>query len=212
MALRKLPAAFVLTSSKSWYPHLFNTVANLNYVGSIPDMQLYGVTEMSESERKEFTAWYDAQKGKVFDNRRVLEDYCHDFVTVLRQACQIFRRDFKEVGHVDIFLESCTIASACNKVLRKRFLKPNTIGLIPTGGYTCNSNYSKKALMWLLHMEQTDRYTIMHARTVANTDYRNCLALVSTVIAYRHAQYMNFSVAITTGASASPSVNLKKRW
>ena len=65
---------------------------------------------------------------------------------------------------MDIFLESCTIASACIKVLRKRFLKHQTVGLIPKGGYSCNQNYSKKALMWILHMEQTDGCTIMHSR------------------------------------------------
>ena len=111
-------------------------------------------------------SWYNAQRDKVFDNRRVLEQYCQDDVNVLRQACLLFRRDFMDVGHVDIFLESFTIASACNIVLRKRFLKPETVGLIPTGGYSCNQNYSKKVLMWILHMEQTDGFTIMNARNV----------------------------------------------
>ena len=74
------------------------------------------------------------QKHKAFDNRRVLEQYCQDDVTVLRQACQLFRRDFMDVGNVDIFFESCTIATACIKMLRKRFLKPETVGLIPRGG------------------------------------------------------------------------------
>jgi hypothetical protein len=32
-------------------------------------------------------------------------------------------------------------------VLRKRFLKPDTIGLIPSGGYRGNVNYSSKAMM-----------------------------------------------------------------
>ena len=59
-------------------------------------------------------------------------------------------------------MESITVASACNKVLRKRFLKPGTIGLIPIGGYNCNNRYSKKALMWLLHMEETDGVQILH--------------------------------------------------
>ena len=66
----------------------------------------------------------------------MLEQYCQDDVTVLRQACQLFRRDFMDVGNVDIFLEFCTIASECNKLLRKWFLKPETIGLIPKGGVT----------------------------------------------------------------------------
>jgi hypothetical protein len=47
-------------------------------------------------------------------------------------------------------------------VLRKRFLKPGTIGLIPTWGYTGNVNYSKKALKWLVHREQTDGCKILH--------------------------------------------------
>ena len=79
-------------------------------------------------------SWYDVQKNKLFENRRVLEQYCQDDVTVLRKACQIFLRDFMDVGNVDIFLGSCTIASVCNKVLRKRFLRPETVDLIPTVG------------------------------------------------------------------------------
>ena len=94
-----------------------------------------------------------------------MEQYSQDDVTVLRQACQLFRRDFMDVENVDIFLESCTIASACIKVMRERFLKPETVGLIPKGGgYSCKQNYSKKALMWILHMEQTDECTIMQPR------------------------------------------------
>jgi hypothetical protein len=93
----------------------------------------------------------------------VLEQYCEEYVTVLRQTCQIFRRDFIVFGIIDVFLEAVTIAPACNKVLRKKFPKPGTIGLLPAGGYSANNRYSKKALMWLLHMEQTDGCQI-HAR------------------------------------------------
>jgi len=73
-----------------------------------------------------------------------------------------------QIGHIDVFVESITIASACYKLLRKRFLKPDTIGLIPTGGYTCNNRYNKKALILLLHMERTDGVQIMHCRNVRN--------------------------------------------
>jgi hypothetical protein len=59
------------------------------------------------------------------------------------------------VGNIDVFQESVTIASACNKVLRRLFLKPSTIGVIPAGGYTRNINYSRKATMWLVYREQT---------------------------------------------------------
>jgi len=49
-------------------------------------------------------------------------------------------------------------------VLRKKFLKPETIGLLPPGGYSANNRYSKKALLWLLHMDQADGCQIQHAR------------------------------------------------
>ena len=164
MPLRKLPEVFGLAVAKSWYPHYFNTKANLEYVGPIPAASYYGVDEMSHSERSEFMTWYESQKDAVFYNRRILEQYCQDDVTVLRQACQICRREFIEIGNIEVFLESFIIASAFNKVLRKRFLKPDTIGLISAGGCSCNNNYSKKALMWLLHVEQTEGCRIRHAR------------------------------------------------
>jgi len=153
MPLRKLPEGFELQASKSWFPNMFNTKANLDYVGPIPDIEYYGADEMSERERREFMAWYNEQKRKIFDSRRVLEQYCQDDVTVLRQACRVFKREFLEIENIEVFLEALTIASACNKVLRKKFFKPETIGLIPPGGYSANRRYRKKALMGLLHME-----------------------------------------------------------
>ena len=93
--LCKLPEAYGLTASKSWYPHYINTEQTLNYIGPIPDVSYYGVNEMGE-ERREFLAWYESQKSEpIFDNRRALETYCQDDVTVLREACRVFRREFK---------------------------------------------------------------------------------------------------------------------
>ena len=102
--------------------------------------------------------------SETFENRHFLESYSQVDGTVLRQACRVFRREFIKIGHIDVFVESFTITSACNNVLRKRFLKPDSIGLIPTGGFSCNNRYSKKALMFLLRMEETDGVQIMHCR------------------------------------------------
>jgi hypothetical protein len=75
-----------------------------------------------------------------------------------------------EIGNIDVFLEAVTIVSTCNKVLRKKFLKSETLGLIPSGCYTANNRYSKKALMWFLEKKQTDGCQIQHARN--GRDYR----------------------------------------
>ena len=116
--------------------------------------------------REQFLDWYDSQRPVLFDSNRVLDVYFQDDVTVLRQACQVFRREFLQVGNIEVFQEAVTIASACNKVLRKHILKKDTIGFIPTGGYSGNVNYNQKALMWLVYREQLDGYRIMHGRNV----------------------------------------------
>jgi len=36
------------------------------------------------------------------------------------------------------------------------------MGLIPTVGYIYNNRYSRNALMWLLHMEETSGVQIVH--------------------------------------------------
>jgi len=154
--LSKLPEAFGLKASISGYPHHFNTEENLDYVGPIPDFSYYGANKMFEAESRGFLAWYEGQKNGVFDNRRVLESYCEYDVTFLRQACRVFRREFILIRNIEFLVEAITIASACNKVFLKSFLKPDTIHFIPTGVYSGNVNYRKKALMWMVYREMMD--------------------------------------------------------
>jgi len=60
--LHKLPEAYVLTASKSWYTYYFKTEENFDYIYPIPDIEYYGVNEMGEEERREFLAWCESQK------------------------------------------------------------------------------------------------------------------------------------------------------
>ena len=80
------------------------------------------------------------QKFEDFNKRRDLELYSQCDGSVLREACKVLNSEYIQIRNIDVFLESINIASACNKVLHTRFLKLNTIGLIPSGGYTGNVN------------------------------------------------------------------------
>jgi len=101
--LFKLPEVFGLSITKSCYQHYFNKNTNLYYIGPIPHVSYFGCVEMSISERREFMTWYNDQKNKVFDNKLVLEMYCQDDVTFLRQASQIFRRELMQIGNIEVF-------------------------------------------------------------------------------------------------------------
>ena len=60
----------------------------------------------------------------VFDNQLMVERYCQAHMTALGKACRTFHGHFLQIGIVDVFLESLTIASACNRVLRKSSFGP----------------------------------------------------------------------------------------
>ena len=84
-------------------------------------------------EWREFLSSYNNQ---VIDKRRNMENYCQDDATALRQACGVIRREIMQIANVEDFLEDSTIASACNKMLGKQLLVPNTISLKPICSYT----------------------------------------------------------------------------
>ena len=57
MALRNFPKAFGLHAQRGFYPHYFNTMAKLTYVGEYPEVSYYGVDTMKGQERSDFLAW-----------------------------------------------------------------------------------------------------------------------------------------------------------
>ena len=71
----------------------------------------------------------------IFNFQKEIVEYCQMDVEILRRACIQFRKIFLEVSETDPFIAACTIASACSYVFRKKFLVPNTIGIIPPTGY-----------------------------------------------------------------------------
>ena len=68
MALSKLPKAFGLEElTKGFFPHLWNTLENQNYVGAVPDASFYGPDQMHQTKRAAFYEWYDEQRDVTFD-------------------------------------------------------------------------------------------------------------------------------------------------
>uniref|UniRef100_A0A2L2YSB0 DNA-directed DNA polymerase n=1 Tax=Parasteatoda tepidariorum TaxID=114398 RepID=A0A2L2YSB0_PARTP len=77
MSLSKLPKTFGKNElAKGFFPHLFNTPENQNYVGTIPDQSFYTPEMMSKDTRQKFLSWYEEQKDDVFDFRKEMEKYC----------------------------------------------------------------------------------------------------------------------------------------
>ncbi|KAG5880700.1 hypothetical protein JTB14_024272 [Gonioctena quinquepunctata] len=165
MALSKLPRAFGLGEElkKGYFPHLFNTKNNENYVGSLPRVEYYSPETMKKDERKTFLEWYEKHKNEEFVLQRELVEYCIADVDILTKACLKFRDQLLTTTNVCPFIEATTIASACNKVFRRNFLNSNSIGVIPKNGYRHSDKQSKIALQWLIWEEHCRNIVINHA-------------------------------------------------
>ena len=152
MRLANFPKSFGLVEmKKGYFPHLANTPASQNYVGTYFQAEMYIPGQMSEKDRAKFYQWYNAKKdsGTIFDFRREMEEYCRIDVDILRLGCACFRKILIDISWVDPFTESCTIAQACLKVWRKNNMPEDCIAIIPPEGYSNQKNYSIKAVRWI---------------------------------------------------------------
>ena len=178
MALSRLPKTFGLTDvlKKGYFPHFFNTLANQDYVGPIPEAHYYGPNGMYTEARAAFMEWHGKQVRDrvVFDFRKELLEYCRSDVDILRRCCLEFRRLFMEMTDgVDPFL-SLTIASACIRVFRTNFLKEDTIGMIPHGGYHSGYTQSQVAQEWLEYEQFMRGHAIRTGRNHLDGEARVC--------------------------------------
>ncbi|XP_064644724.1 uncharacterized protein LOC135498397 [Lineus longissimus] len=127
-------------------------------------MKYFDPESMSVDGRKEFMLWYENQKGKDYNMFEELLAYCKSDVTILRRCCVLFALAFESILKVNPFEKSATMASACSRVYRQNFMKPNTIGVLPPYGYTCDkqSAIGVKWLEWL--MRKNPNLFIQHAQ------------------------------------------------
>ena len=109
VALSRLPKTFGLTNvlKKGYFPHFFNTVANQDYVGPIPEARYYGLNGMyTEARGAVFMEWHGKQvrDGVVFDFRKELLEYCRSrcghFAAVLSWVSAFVHGDDRWCGPV----------------------------------------------------------------------------------------------------------------
>jgi hypothetical protein len=173
MALSKFSKTFSLSDAdKGYFPYLFNTLENQNYIGDIPNMNYYGTNKMSKDELDKFKLWYNAERNSVNKKEFNLKDemikYCRQDVQILKKGILSFRNILmnldKEEFCVDPFLHTISIASYCHMLYRKLFMPENSIALIPEMGYNFNENQSIKAINWLKFISISQDLHIVHAR------------------------------------------------
>ena len=161
--LGKFPKTFGLKElQKGCFPHLFNTLGNQDYVGSIPAKYYYDPDHMKPEERTKFLTWYDERvvENYVFNFKNELVAYCRSDVDILRRSAIAFRDNFLKIGNIDP-LQYITIASVCMTIYRSKYMPENTIGIIKD--VIKNETFSKISMQWLYWRSNVDNVYIQHA-------------------------------------------------
>jgi len=131
-SLEKLPGMFGLNTvcfTKGFYPYTFNTRANANYRGTIPDRSYFEVGKMAPQKRKRFETWYAEYLGPNGKEYRLNEEtdlYCSQDVAILGAAL---------IAYTRVCLETCgesplryiTLASFVYDVFCTQHLPDNTL-------------------------------------------------------------------------------------
>ncbi|KAK3908802.1 putative DNA polymerase [Frankliniella fusca] len=151
MPLAAMPKSFDFQElKKGFFPYLAGPEF-YNYEGPLLDRELYCVSGMKRKAAEEFDRWYDEQVSNnyLFNYKKELVDYCISDVTILRHACQAFRKLFKHHAGFDPMVHCVTLSSACMNAFRRNFLQKDTIGIVPPAGYHGMGKQSEIALKWL---------------------------------------------------------------
>ena len=157
MPLASFASTFTLSElKKGFFPHLFNTPDNQQYVGRIPDLEFYDPESMMPEKKEELVKWHSEQvrRNVTFHFHQEMVQYCKSDVALLKAGCQAFQREFESEAGFNPMEQAYTIAGACNLYWRKRHLTPDTIAVEPIRGWRgANTNQSLKALQWLYFLE-----------------------------------------------------------
>lgn len=162
--LASFPSTFGLTElRKGHFPHKFNTLANQNYEGPLPDAEFYDPDGMSQTKQDEFYRWHADLRARdyVFNLQHDMKSYCESDVKLLKAGCEAFIEDFKKEADFNPLEKCITIASACNRYWRKKQLSPNTVAVQPPRGWNgAQTNQSFAARQWLTWLNH-----LIHERT-----------------------------------------------
>ena len=95
LPLQLLPKSFGFQNElqKGFFLHHLNTQANMNYRSdNLPEVDYFGVKEMSEDERSRFNSLYGTESERLrneikqYDLREEMIKYCYDDCGVLASA------------------------------------------------------------------------------------------------------------------------------
>lgn len=158
-SLRGLTAAFndgSVEMAKGYYPHLFNTEENVDYVGPIPGKEFFDITFScrSDKDRDDFLAWYEKNKGvKNWNNREEKKRYCENDVECLAMVVMNYTKVIQETYGMAPF-KYMTGPSMVHALSKKRLTQEMELGDPKDPNYIHNVEEAAKSYWAVLRPQE----------------------------------------------------------
>ena len=148
-----------------FFPYLFckesNKEAALN---TLPPFEDYLPDGKKPEVYETFKRWYDDNYNTPFCLKTALAEYCENDTLILLEAVLAMRRILRNITKgYDVLPKARSIAGVAIEVYNKCFLQPDTISIIPDGGYEKCDKASDKALKMMNWIAKTRNIDVQHA-------------------------------------------------
>jgi hypothetical protein len=119
--------------TKGYFPYLFNTPANQDYIGEIPDQSFFAADRMRKNERVAFDAWWNEKRDNnyVYDFAKELKFYCIQDVNILAQGLVAYRKLAVEKTLINPLIRTTAASFAQAVYLTETFYKGDIPMLTP---------------------------------------------------------------------------------
>ncbi|MEO5355451.1 MAG: DNA polymerase, partial [Magnetococcus sp. XQGC-1] len=81
-----------VVKAKGYFPHFFVAPDKLNYIGPLPDPDMFGCRDMKAKQYAEFMEWYNQNKDIPWNFAESMKLYCCQDVTILKEGVLKFRK------------------------------------------------------------------------------------------------------------------------
>jgi len=134
--LDAIPKTFGLDTSKfkkGFYPYVFNTIENWDYVGEMPDKKYFNPNGMKPDKRIEFLEWYWEMKKKKYtwNHKKETKEYCISDVRILLEGCNVYSKLGYDLTGIDPLTKQTIASWVLNIYLSKYYNSTETpIGVL----------------------------------------------------------------------------------
>lgn len=120
-SLANLAKSFDLPLRKGIFPHLFNTVENYDYDGSLPPKEFFDLKFYAKTMKdiEDFNLWYEERAATPWNFKNELTEYCRDDVKILALLVKKFHEICVEKFSISPWFSSTAPAYVHSVVIKQ---------------------------------------------------------------------------------------------